>query len=356
MASVIVVKGQLQPPLMAFRIVQKLAKLRHLNLHRHCFTSSQSQTSKSLTLHADSCISFINQCNSLTPLKIVHACMLKSHLNFNRYFSTHLIAQYASLGFISQAYTLFSASNSTDTFLWNVMMKGFVDNARYNDALVLYSKMRELSIAPDNFTFPFVVKTCGCVGDVKHGMVVHRDLLNFGYQSDVYVNNSLVSMYGKIRRFEDAWKVFDRMHEKNVFSWNSMIGACEQNSRHEEGMRLFQSMLREGIKVNRATVLNVMACVEKEDEADEVYRFVANNGLTSECYVQCAAMVMYARCGRIDLARRFFDQIPVKDLVCWSSMIEAYAQADLCTEALELFNQMILHGVFPDYVTLLGVL
>ena len=236
------------------------------------------------------------------------------------------------------------------------MIRGFVDNCLYNRSMLLYSQMRELGIQPDNFTFPFVLKACGCVKDVKFGVVVHGNLMEFGYESDVVVGNSLIAMYGKCQRLDISRLVFDKMPQRNVVSWSSMIGAYVQNGHDEEGVSLFSQMLGEGIRPNRAVILNVMACVYRENEADGVCRVVIDNKLDFDRSVQNAAMVMYARCGRIDIARKFFDGILEKDLVSWSSMIEAYAQADLPLEALELFKQMILQRILLDFVTLLSVI
>lgn len=178
----------------------------------------------------------------------------------------------------------------------------------------------------------------------------------FGCESDVFVANSLVAMYGRFGRFDVSRQVFDRMPERNVVSWSSMVGAYAQNDRYEEGSMLFWRMLNEGIKLNRGSIVNAMACIRRELEADRIWRVVIDNGLDSDRSVQSAAMGMYARCGRIDVARRFFDGIPEKDLVAWTSMIEAFAEADLPIKALELFKLMRLHGVVPDSVTLLSLI
>ena len=60
--------------------------------------------------------------------------------------------------------------------------------------MLLYSRMRELGIQPDNFTFPFVLKACGYVKDAKFEVVVHGNVMEFGYESDVVVGNSLIAM------------------------------------------------------------------------------------------------------------------------------------------------------------------
>ena len=338
--------------------MQKLAALNppHRQL-RFVFYHAEAQTKFLLQpIEPDTCVSLIKQCRTFRSLQSVHTSMLKSHLHLNLFFSTNLIAQYASLGSMSHAYTLFSTFQSNDVFLWNVMIQGFVDNGLYYRSMLLYSQMRELGIQPDNFTFPFVLKACGCVKDVKFGVIVHGNVMEFGYVSDVYVGNSLISMYGKCERLDTSRLVFDKMPQKNIVSWSSMIGAYAQNGHYKEGVSLFSQMLGEGITPNRAVILNVMACVNTGNEADDICRVVIDNGLDFDRSVQNAAMVMYARCGRIDIARRFFDGILEKDLVSWASMIEAYAQADLSLEALKLFKQMILQRILLDSVILLSVI
>ncbi|KAL5566732.1 hypothetical protein UlMin_029896 [Ulmus minor] len=282
--------------------------------------------------------------------------MYRSHLHLNLFFSTNLIAHYASLGFTSHAYTLFSSSNSTDVFLWNVMIRGFVDQGFYDRALLLYSQMLELGIHPNNFTFPFAIKACGYLCDFDYGTKLHGLALVCGYDGFVFVGNSLIAMYGKCGKVDGARKVFDEMPEKNVDSWSSIIGAYSQNGYYQEGRRLFGQMLDGGTRPNRVAILRVMVCVYREDDADKICKIVIGNGLDFDLTIQNAAMQMYARCGRIDIARSYFDTMSSTDLFSWASMIEAYVQVDLPLEALRLFKQMILQRVRPNLVALLSVI
>lgn len=216
--------------------------------------------------------------------------------------------------------------------------------------------MREAGVEPDNFTFPFVLKACAGLGDVEEGERVHSDAAEFGYESNVFVGNSLVSLYGKCGRVEAARRVFDRMLERNVVSWSVMVGAFVQNGCFGDAMGLFWRMVEERVRPNRVTILNLVPGVCRMNEADEIYRVVLENGLDSDICIQNAVMVMYSKCGRVDLAQGFFDKIDQKDLVSWSSMIEAYARADMPMEAFELFQQMKIQRICPDYVTVLSVI
>ncbi|KAF2301750.1 hypothetical protein GH714_028889 [Hevea brasiliensis] len=215
---------------------------------------------------------------------------------------------------------------TSDPFLWNVMIRGFVDHAQYHRSVLLYIQMLELGIRPNNYTFPFVIKACGCLRNVEFGIQVHDDVVEFGYESDVFVCNSLIVMYGKCERYELSRQVFDRMPDRNETSWSTIIRACSLNGHYEKGCHCFGGCCS--------------CCI---------------NGFDFDQYVHNAALGMYARCGRIDLARSIFDGILNKDIVTWASMIEAYAQADLPLEALGLFKQMNSQRIFPDSVTLLSV-
>ncbi|KAI9176428.1 hypothetical protein LWI28_002658 [Acer negundo] len=293
--------------------MQKLTRLRRLQQQSGLFFS-EAQTE----FEADQCIiTLIKQCQTLRSLKTVHASILVSHRRQDLFFVTNLISQYASLGSVSSAFSLFSAVyHFSDLFLWNVMIRVFVDNRHFDCSSHLYAQMRRSGVGPDNFTFPFVFKACANLRDVEFGVRVHKDDVDLGYQSDVFVGNSLIAMYGKCRRVEVSRRVFDEMPERNVVTWSSMTGAYAQNGCYEEG-------------------------------------FFCLSGCWS---LQNAAMVMYSRCGRMDMARKFFDGTLNKDLVSWTSMIEAYAQADLPLEAFGLFRQMILRRVLPDHVTFLSLI
>ncbi|KAJ0112307.1 hypothetical protein Patl1_02501 [Pistacia atlantica] len=342
----------------------KLAVLRPL-LYQSRLLFSEAASAQTQThyqppvIETGTCIALIKQCQTLRPLKALHGFIQRSHfhlLHRELFLITNLVSQYVLLGSVSTAFSLFSSvSHFSDLFLWNVMIRAFVDNGHFDGALQLYDQMRRFDIKPDNFTLPFVLKACGCLRDVEIGIKVHQEVLDFGYQSDVFVGNSLIAMYGKCDRIDVSRKVFDEMPERNVVTWSAMTGAYAQNGCFEEGLFLFKRMLDERIRPNRVVLLNVMACVRREDDADNICRVVVDNGLDFHQSLQNAAMIMYGRCGRMELARRFFDRILNKDLVSWTSMIEAYAQADLSLEALELFRQMKLQWIIPDSVTFLSV-
>ena len=72
--------------------------------------------------------------------------------------------------------------------------------------------------------------------------------------------------------------------------------------------------------------------------------------------MQCA-LDMYAKCGQIAASRFIFDGIHEKNVVSWTSVIDAYGSHGLGTEAFSLLEKMERESdVSPNSVTFLSVL
>lgn len=67
-------------------------------------------------------------------------------------------------------------------------------------------------------------------------------------------------------------------------------------------------------------------------------------------------MKFYADCGAIRFARQVFDEMAVRTVVTWSSMIAAYVGSNSPSEALHVFQEMRLANEKPNSVTLVSLL
>ncbi|OMP04839.1 hypothetical protein COLO4_09253 [Corchorus olitorius] len=63
-------------------------------------------------------------------------------------------------------------------------------------------------------------------------------------------------------------------------------------------------------------------------------------GLKADVLLSNHVLNMYAKCGKLDLARQVFDEMSQKNLVSWSAMISGYDQAGEPSSALDLFSAM----------------
>ncbi|KAG6488650.1 hypothetical protein ZIOFF_049899 [Zingiber officinale] len=63
-------------------------------------------------------------------------------------------------------------------------------------------------------------------------------------------------------------------------------------------------------------------------------------------------MEVYARNGRVPLARRLFEEMPLRDVVTWTSLLSSYVSAGDSPEAFHLFCQMRAEGLEVNQVTM----
>ncbi|GMP71185.1 hypothetical protein CsSME_00029699 [Camellia sinensis var. sinensis] len=73
----------------------------------------------------------------------------------------------------------------------------------------------------------------------------------------------------------------------------------------------------------------------------EIHAYAIRNALASDVAVGSALVDMYAKCGCLNLSRRIFDYMPVRNIITWNVIIMAYGMHGKGEEAFELFKSMV---------------
>eukprot|EP00249_Psilotum_nudum_P022149 c28392_g4_i1 orf=1-312(-) len=103
-------------------------------------------------------------------------------------------------------------------------------------------------------------------------------------------------MYGKCGSLEDARIVFDKMPQRNMVSWNSMIASCVQNGYGNGALELFGQMVLRGMKPNRITFISILdACARLAtlEEGKAIHADIVEGGFESDVVVGTALVNMY---------------------------------------------------------------
>jgi pentatricopeptide repeat protein len=70
--------------------------------------------------------------------------------------------------------------------------------------------MKQEGVQPNSITFVGVLNACASIVALE-GRCVHEEIIESGWDSDVFVVNSLVDMYAKCGSMEDAQRVLNEM-------------------------------------------------------------------------------------------------------------------------------------------------
>lgn len=87
----------------------------------------------------------------------------------------------------------------------------------------------------------------------------------------------------------------------------------------------------------------------------KVHGRIIKSGFDMDPVVDTALLSMYGELGYLDSARKVFDEMPLRDLVCWSSIISSNVENGEINEGLNTFRCMVSEGVAPDSVLVLTV-
>ncbi|KAK6283787.1 hypothetical protein POUND7_002739 [Theobroma cacao] len=219
--------------------------------------------------------------------------------------------------------------------------------------------MISANISPSNYTFSAVVKCCADLMAFNIGKTVHCHVLSCGYSLDSYVQAALVSFYAKSGDLGVARKVFDKMPEKTVVAWNSMISGYEQNGFGKEAIGLFYLMQDSGVKPDSTTFVCLLSACAQLGAAGLgcwVHEYIVRNCFDVNVVLGTALINMYSRCGNVSKAREAFDSMEEKNVVAWTAMISGYGMHGHGSQAIELFSEMRVHGPRPNNVTFVAIL
>lgn len=247
------------------------------------------------------------------------------------------------------------------SFHYNNISRIFTRLESPREALSVYIAMRRAGISPDNFTIPIVLKAATQILDRVFAEQVHGISIKIGFESDVYCESGLISLYSKTGEFDNACKVFVNSTERKLGSWNAIIGGMSQGARSREALHMFVEMLRTGLRPDDVTMVSVTsACGALGDLilALQLHKCViqAKSVAKTDILMMNSVIDMYGKCGRMDMAYKVFSTMEEKNVSSWTSMIVGYAAHGHVDDALKSFSCMKEAGVRPNHVTFVGVL
>ncbi|XP_057548030.1 putative pentatricopeptide repeat-containing protein At5g52630 [Amaranthus tricolor] len=289
----------------------------------------------------------------------IHAHILKLGFQSIPLVAHHLINFYSKTQLPNFSRQIFEETPLKISITWNSVIAAFTQNELPRDALELFCRMHETRFRPNDHTYPCVLKSCGILGRVDVGRLIHGVVIKTGYEIDLFVASSMINMYAKCGTIWDARKVFDKMPYRNVVSWTGMIFGYAQLGENEEALRLFKCSLQQGVDVNDFTfssVLHVCGNSTLLELGRQIHGLCLKKSCNSSGFVGSGLVSLYSKCGIIENTYLVFDEVKIKNVGMWNSMLIACAQHGNTSKLLDLFRSMEGEGTKPNFITFLSLL
>ncbi|KAK9143998.1 hypothetical protein Syun_013398 [Stephania yunnanensis] len=272
-----------------------------------------------------------------------------------------MYAKCAADGSMVQAKRVFDRMPDRNVMSWTAIIAGHVQREGFDlEAIKLFCEMMvEGRVSPNHFTYSSVLKACASLSNDVIGEQIHSNVVKSGLASINCVGNSLISMYARSGRMEEARKAFDILFEKNLISYNTIVDGYAKNSNSEGAFELFHQIEDTGIGASSftfASLLSGVASIGAIVKGEQVHGRLIKSGFESDRCIGNALISMYSRCGNIDGASQVFNEMEMRNVISWTSMITGLAKHGYAARALKMFREMVDAGIKPNEVTYIAVL
>ncbi|XVF06372.1 hypothetical protein REPUB_Repub06bG0042500 [Reevesia pubescens] len=291
--------------------------------------------------------------------KEIHGFAVKNGLIEDVFVSNALILMYSECESVVSARLLFDNMDERDAVSWSTMIRCYVRSKLYGDALGIIRKMQNLQIRPSEVAMISMVNLFAELNDTEMGKIMHAYVTRNLEKMGVHLTTAFIDMYAKSGNLVYARLLFNGLNQKSIVSWTAMIAGYIHCNKLEEGIKLFARMTEERTKPNEITLLSlVVECgfLGALELGKQLHAYILRNVISVSLALATALVDMYGKCGEIRNAKAVFDTVKNKDVMTWTAMIAAYAQAHCIDQAFDLFVKMRDSGVRPNQVTMATML
>ncbi|XP_022718277.1 pentatricopeptide repeat-containing protein At3g13880 isoform X2 [Durio zibethinus] len=283
--------------------------------------------------------------------KLAHTQIIKSAFKPCLFLLNNLLNMYSKAGEMDVAHRLFDKMSKPNLVSYNSLISGYNQMGAFDKAMQVFVEARKACLKLDKFTYAGAIHVCAQNGDLKLGKLIHGLIVVRGLVEKAYLTNSLIDMYFKCERADQARFLFENSKELDAVSWNTLIAENISKECANEACGLFFEIQTQGLKPSKFTFSSMLkACNAVEDfvYGKQIHAQVCKYNLQSDEFIGSALIELYSLMRSTEDGLKCFRSTPMQDIVLWTSMIAGYVQNGQFESALYLFYKLLASGGRPD--------
>ncbi|CAK7354962.1 unnamed protein product [Dovyalis caffra] len=210
------------------------------------------------------------------------------------------------------------------------------------------------------YRLSFLLRKCAthsliCQAEQTHVQILVNNHLN----NVVTLQTDVLLAYSKSGFLQEARKLFDRMPERNMHSWNIMISSYAQSSCYFDAICVFDKFLMMGFRPDHYTLPPVFKAVAGVGDwylGFVLHGWVIRLGFEGYVVVGSSVLDFFVKVGKLVEAKRVFSNMLWRDSGVWNLMISGFGKVGFYVEALILARNMVEEGVKLDALGVPSVL
>ncbi|KAK9131189.1 hypothetical protein Sjap_011676 [Stephania japonica] len=197
------------------------------------------------------------------------------------------------------------------------------------------------NVDPNSVTFAGVLSACGELAVLDRGIEIHGHSIRACLDNNILVGNGLINMYVKCGKLKEAQIIFDKLGDRDLVSWNSMIAGYGMHGFGEDGLLTFRQMVEVGQRPDEVTFVAVLSACSHAGlvtEGRQLFDQIVNVFSIQPLMEHYACMVdLLGRAGMLQEACDIIKNMPMEPNVCvWGALLNScrmYKNTDLAEVA-----------------------
>ncbi|CAK9140701.1 unnamed protein product [Ilex paraguariensis] len=248
---------------------------------------------------------------------------------------TAILNAYTRNGCLDCAMKFFEMMPEKNEYSWTTMIAANSQCGRLNDAIALYERVPEQGISTLTAMMTAYAQN-GRIFEARHMFDEMKNLT-------VLTWNAIIAGYAQNGMLEEAKDLFLRMPARNSASWAAMIAGLVQNGASNEALEVLAELHRSGIVPSHSSFTSALfACanVGAIEAGRQIHSLAIKSGCQYNSYVGNGLISMYAKCKNMENVTQVFGSMRVRDTVSWNSLITSFSDNHMLDDAVSTFRKM----------------
>ncbi|PKU74152.1 pentatricopeptide repeat-containing protein At2g13600 [Dendrobium catenatum] len=329
-------------------------------LHHGYFSEAVELTRKEFFYDAVSIVNILSLCIAKLGLKVgkaVHGYTIRNKFESDLFISTSLLELYITYGVLHTAFKIFLLMPDRNLVSWNTMIIGCARlGVPWASLKLFYDMLQKDGFLPDATSLVGAIEAISHRGIENERKFIHDYVIKSEFINDEFVSTSLICMHSRAHNFSKVKMVFDRARKLGIVTWNTMIAEYSHHGLMDRAISTFGRMKINGVTPDSVTMLCLLqGCIASAslNGLALVHSIICKSGYHEDVYVGSALINAYSKCGELNMAWLVFDNMVLRTIVSWNSMMLGYGIHGDVQEASKLFLKMQESGLHPSAVTFL---
>ncbi|XP_073108306.1 pentatricopeptide repeat-containing protein At5g66520-like [Elaeis guineensis] len=265
-----------------------------------------------------------------------------------------MLTCYSRHGRLSKARSLFNSMKEKDIVSWSAIIGGYMDAGHRTQGLELFQEMMKTGhLKPDSLMLVTLLSGCASTGSLQLlGKSIHAYAVKNGIEINVQLGTSLIDMYARSGCLISAFRVFERMRERNVMHWTAMICGLAMHGHGKEAVAFFDRMREVGVRPNEITFTGVLSACCHAGLIEEGQRYfcsmVQEFGYKPQIHHYGCMVDLFAKAGRLEDAYAIIESMRMEpNIIVWTCFLAAckeYKNFEIAEKGIE----KVLSMTIPD--------